>query len=719
MSQTYRVGPLNFTGSQAVLSASLDVSGSGRFTNGLTVTGSFTVHTGSTEFQILDTGTKIGNSISDTHTVTGSLNVSGSSTISGSFIVFTQPPPGYTPGGLRVVGSAVGANRATHFYFGDYPTWAGNNPNPQFHLGDWNQSPFLENNILCIKNNYLLFGSSILGSGFNESRLLIGVNTGSEYSIGVNYPSSSNNYFYINTQIDNPNPNTNTRRPLYIGADNIQFYVSSSNSFNRAPLMILSKNNEVFVSGSGRFTNGLTVTGSLDVTGSVVVTGSFLISNYLSGSISIAANQDGNSRLLEFRNPGNGDGWGGGYLFYGGHNNQQGVPILRILSNGNTNNSGSVGIGNIGENILQNSSVGGVRLAIQGRRGAGEEVSYEDSVMVYASNTTYTSASNRLFGIGMSRTDGGGGIPVSISTSSYGTHIGFQVDPLINGWGSTMVLSAKNDSGSMQQIMRLQGKNSAVIISGSFTVSTGSTEFQVLDTGTKIGNAITDLHTITGSVAISGSTLTFNNNEFTLNSTVTRIGNASTDRVNITGSVAITNFLTASAALISGSGDSRLRVIGSGSNNPIMTVGGSSGQLLTVTDSLSGVLFSVNNISALPILVVNSDDTVRIGTSNAMGLYTSYRVITTTANTEIYKVSTGSYDGLFIDYTIRSGSNARVGQLMSMWSGSQVNYTETSASQFGDTSGFTFAAYISQSFMNISSSATTNGWDVKTIIRSI
>ena len=41
MSQTYRIGSLNFTGSQAILSSSLDVSGSGRFTNGLTVTGSF------------------------------------------------------------------------------------------------------------------------------------------------------------------------------------------------------------------------------------------------------------------------------------------------------------------------------------------------------------------------------------------------------------------------------------------------------------------------------------------------------------------------------------------------------------------------------------------------------------------------------------------------------------------------------------------------------
>jgi hypothetical protein len=50
----------------------------------LTVTGSLTVFTGSLiEFQVLNTGTKIGNAITDTHTVTGSLSVTGSNTLIG------------------------------------------------------------------------------------------------------------------------------------------------------------------------------------------------------------------------------------------------------------------------------------------------------------------------------------------------------------------------------------------------------------------------------------------------------------------------------------------------------------------------------------------------------------------------------------------------------------------------------------------------------------
>ena len=48
--------------------------------------------------------------------------------------------------------------------------------------------------------------------------------------------------------------------------------------------------------------------------------------------------------------------------------------------------------------------------------------------------------------------------------------------------------------------------NQNVIISGSFTVFTGSgVEFQVRNTGTKVGNLITDSHNITGSLSVLGS----------------------------------------------------------------------------------------------------------------------------------------------------------------------------------------------------------------------
>ena len=57
-----------------------------------------------------------------------------------------------------------------------------------------------------------------------------------------------------------------------------------------------------------------------------------------------------------------------------------------------------------------------------------------------------------------------------------------------------------------------------------------------------------------------------------------------------------------------------LIVQGSGSN--IFDVQGSQGQLFSITDSLSGSLFSVNDISGIPIMEVFSDNTIKMGTFN-------------------------------------------------------------------------------------------------------
>ena len=74
---------------------------------------------------------------------------------------------------------------------------------------------------------------------------------------------------------------------------------------------------------------------------------------------------------------------------------------------------------------------------------------------------------------------------------------------------------------------------------------------------------------------------------------------------------------------------------------------------------------------------------------------------------------------MFVDYTLKSGSNARAGQLMGIWSGSSANYTDNSTTDFGTTAGFNFAVIVSGSNMVVTGSSTTAGWTVKTIIRSI
>jgi hypothetical protein len=108
-----------------------------------------------------------------------------------------------------------------------------------------------------------------------------------------------------------------------------------------------------------------------------------------------------------------------------------------------------------------------------------------------------------------------------------------------------------------------------------------------------------------------------------------------------------------------------------------------------------------------------------IGATSSLALFTSVNSTVNVGTTTIYAFPTASYDGVFIDYTARSGSNARAGQLMGIWSGSAVNYTETTTTDFGSTSAITFGMSVSASSMIVSASATTAAWSVKTIIRSM
>jgi hypothetical protein len=164
---------------------------------------------------------------------------------------------------------------------------------------------------------------------------------------------------------------------------------------------------------------------------------------------------------------------------------------------------------------------------------------------------------------------------------------------------------------------------------------------------------------------------------------------------------------------------SAIIVYGSGSSNPIITVLGSQGELFSVTDSLSGSLFSVGDISGSTILDVLSDSTVTIGNYTAPMLITTTKTFLNTGNTVIYNIPTASYDGAWFEYTLRSGSNARAGSIMAIWSGSNVNFTETTTTDFGSTTGVTFTVMVTGSNFALTGSATSPSWSFKSVIRSI
>jgi hypothetical protein len=262
----------------------------------------------------------------------------------------------------------------------------------------------------------------------------------------------------------------------------------------------------------------------------------------------------------------------------------------------------------------------------------------------------------------------------------------------------------------------------SALITGSLGV-TGSVNVTGGITGSLLGTASYAINAATASNVLGGTTnyIPLWNTSTSLSSSVlyqsaSNIGIGTTSpayKLEVVG----TTKLSGSLGTISGS---ILTVVGSGSNQPIFTVQGSQGELFSVTDSLSGSLFSVNDISGLPILEVFSDNTTLVGNYQAPALVTTTkRLLTNSGSFTVYAVPTASYDGAFFEYTLRSGSNARAGQIMAMWSGSSVNYTEMTTTNFGTTSGVTFGVFISGSNMVLTGSASSSAWTIKTIVRSI
>ena len=233
---------------------------------------------------------------------------------------------------------------------------------------------------------------------------------------------------------------------------------------------------------------------------------------------------------------------------------------------------------------------------------------------------------------------------------------------------------------------------------------------------------------------------------------------AVTGSVNVTGSVTATSFvgdgsqltglisssyaLTASHALNAGGGGAgfpfegdavitgslvinassstsqSLSVVGSGST--VFDVVGSVGTLFSVDDDLTGTLFTVNDISGFPVLEASASGDVYIGKS-PQSLYTTAIVSSTTAATthSLSSLSTSSYDGAFFEYTAHSGSNARTGNIMSTWNGSNIVFAETTTADIGNTSDLTTEVVISQSQAQFIVYGANAGYKVKTIIKAI
>ena len=135
---------------------------------------------------------------------------------------------------------------------------------------------------------------------------------------------------------------------------------------------------------------------------------------------------------------------------------------------------------------------------------------------------------------------------------------------------------------------------------------------------------------------------------------------------------------------------------------------------------LTGTLFSVNDISGLPVLEVNDNNEVIIGDFEAPALNTTKKhEITTSGANNIIGIDTTKYDGAYFDYVIKDGTNYRAGSIQAIWDGTSIQFNEVTTNDIGNTTDVVMSVVISGTDAVLRATTTTTGWTIKTIIRSI
>jgi len=440
-------------------------------------------------------------------------------------------------------------------------------------------------------------------------------------------------------------------------------------------------------SGSGNFTfnkttNVVTLTGSLNISSSGTAlqirgtTGSVLLS--VSGSVPniFSISNSGSARLATFTQTTNNHG---------------------ILLVGSESYQPTVG----------SSATDGVLILLGVNRSGNRQLWIGDS-------TAAGSATNGFFRYqtgtplpSLDATSGNGlnRLNVNIGTATTNAGVGYEYN---GATGTTLPPSRLSVNGGL-----------TVASGSSFTASTAPVGGVIIQGNTLIGTTTNSTFRLDVSGAVRLRTGLSVTGSTVLSGSISTIGTTS-----MTGSLVVSTNITASRTFLSGSvgtiSGSTLTVYGSGSAQPVFTVQGSSGELFSVTDSLTGSLFSVNDISGLPVLEVFSDNSVLIGSYLDPMLISTAKVTQTNSGSfTVYSLPTASYDTAFFEYSVRSGSNARVGTIMAIQSASSVNFTETTASQFGNTSAISFTVIITGSNMALTGSSTTGSWTIKTIVRGI
>jgi hypothetical protein len=110
---------------------------------------------------------------------------------------------------------------------------------------------------------------------------------------------------------------------------------------------------------------------------------------------------------------------------------------------------------------------------------------------------------------------------------------------------------------------------------------------------------------------------------------------------------------------------------------------------------------------------------LEIGIGQSSTIFNSFKTQINNQTNSVYSLDSNEYNAMFVEYTLQSASNARAGNIMGMWLGSDTNYTETNINDFGNTSDVSFMIINSGSRLVLSASVSSGIWDFKANVRGM
>lgn len=557
--------------------ALLDVNGNA------IVSGSFTVAPSSTvELQVASTGVKIGNTIADSHNVTGSLNTSGSMTLLGTF---TQ-----TPFKSIVIPSlSANATQAREFEIlrgiTDYNDWSPTGVvEIEVHEQQYGRG---------LKKTYA-FSYGYLDIAEFKLVEMIGASTYNNFQLRMGSKTliSGDVYYYpIYAQVEyytvvdiliktrrniTTNPVSTTNGDLYVNtaptAVNISDFTADS---------IVTLNNAA---------SGVDVTGSLGVSAGITAQNLTVTSttnlNGTSATFNCGTTSINSDVVIVGNNSTDNVGVAGNTMYFPG-NSRVGIGTTTPQNRLDVNGAAAGIISSFGATIANNQFVG---LSF-GYLETGNS-SYRKSALVFERSETHGQGSNASGKIHFllnnnSNTSATALTDAVLTIDSVGGTAGSSRV----GIGTRFPTASLHISGSVasDNLMRVQSSagaeyffisasgnvgigttspnarldvNGSAIITGSLTVAptAGNVELQVTSTGVNLGNISTDIHNVTGSLRVNGSitgsllgTASWASNAITASYALTSAGGGTpfpfTGNAVITGSLRVTPY-TASGMLI-------------------------------------------------------------------------------------------------------------------------------------------------------------------------